>query len=246
MKRMAPPMNQPSEVKSISVFFPCYNERGNLQRVYDSASEVLKKSGLDYEIILVDDGSADGTLQIATGIAAADARVKVVHHPENLGYGAALQSGFRAAAKSLIFYTDGDGQFSLDELPPLLPLIKQYDIVSGFRLNRQEGLIRRFNAWCWTSFVCSIFHLKIKDVNCAFKLYKRGVFDGMELRSSGALINTEILARATRRGFTITQAGVHHFPRTNGRQTGSNFSVILRAFRELVKFYRHIRNDTAL
>ena len=241
--QMANPANKLSDWESISVFFPCHNEEGNLRRVYESASKVLQNTGLDYEIIVVDDGSTDGTLQVANDIVAADPKVRVIHHPKNLGYGSALQSGFRAATKTLIFYTDGDGQFSLDELPPLLPLMNQNDVVTCFRLNRQDGLIRRFNGWCWTSLVCLIFRLRIKDINCAFKLYKRGLFDGMVLRSTGALINAEILARATRRGLTITQVGVHHFPRINGQQTGSNFSVIFRAIGELAKFYRHIRKD---
>lgn len=213
-------MNQNLESESISVFFPCYNEQGSLRRIYESVSEVLKSIGIDYEIIFVDDGSTDGTLQVANTIATTDPNVKVIHHPKNLGYGSALQSGFRAATKTLVFYTDGDGQFDLNELPPLLPLMKQYDIVSCFRLNRQEGMVRRFNAWCWTTFVCALFHLKIKDINCAFKLYKHSVFDGMDMRSTGALINSEILTRAKRRGFAITQVGVHHFPRINGRQSG--------------------------
>ena len=241
---MAVPVNKPSELESISVFFPCYNEQGNLRRIYESTSEVLKNIAIDYEIILINDGSTDETPQIANAIAAADARVRVIQHHKNLGYGSALQSGFRAATKTLVFYTDGDGQFSLNELPPLLPLMKQHDIVSCFRLNRQEGLIRRFNGWCWTSFVCFVFHLKLKDINCAFKLYRCSVFDNMEIQSTGALINAEILARATRRGLTITQVGVHHFPRMNGQPTGSNLGVIFRAFGELVKFYKHIKNDT--
>ena len=239
-------VNQRSELESISVFFPCYNEQGNIRRIYESASEALKTLGLDYEIILVNDGSTDETPQIANAIATADPRVRVIHHPNNLGYGSALQSGFRAATKTLIFYTDGDGQFSLDEMPPLLHLMKQHDIVSCFRLNRQEGFIRRFNGWCWTSFVCVVFHLKIKDINCAFKLYKRSIFDKMELRSASALINAEILARATRRGLSITQVGVHHFPRMSGRQTGASISVILRAFVELVRFYSHIKGKNLL
>ena len=241
---MAAPVNKTSESKSISVFFPCYNEQGNIRRIYESATEVLKHTGIDYEIILVDDGSTDGTPQIANAIAAADSRVRVIHHPVNLGYGSALQSGFRAATRALVFYTDADGQFSLDELPPLIPLMKQCDIVSCFRLNRQEGPIRRLNAWCWTNFMCFIFRLKLKDINCAFKLYKRSVFEDMEMRSTGALINAEILARAARRGFGITQVGVHHFLRINGRQTGSSPAVIFRAFGELAKFYKHIKNDT--
>lgn len=166
--------------------------------------------------------------------------VTVVHHPTNLGYGAAIQSGIRAATKTLVFYTDGDGQFDLNELPPLLPLIKQYDIVSCFRLNRQDGLLRRFNAWCWTSFVCFLFRMKFKDINCAFKLHQRRIFVDIEMRSTGALINAEILSRATRRRYAITQVGVHHFPRTRGQQTGAHPRVIFRAFRELVKLYQQI------
>ncbi len=225
---------------SLSVFFPCYNEQDNIRRVYESAAKVLGNLGMDYELILVDDGSTDQTPQIMEAIAAADPRVKLVRHPANLGYGAALQSGIRAATKTLVFYTDSDGQFDLSELPPLLPLMRRYDGVSCFRLDRRDGLHRKFNAWCWTRLVCLLFRMEFKDINCAFKLFKRRMFDGMELRSAGALINAEILARATRRGYAITQVGVHHFPRTRGRQTGAHPRVIFRAFRELVKLHRQI------
>lgn len=227
-------------VDSLSVFFPCYNEQDNIRRVYESAVAVLGNQGVDYELILVDDGSTDQTPQIADAIAAADSRVRVVHHTANLGYGATIRSGIRAATKTLIFYTDGDGQFDLSELPPLLPLMKQHDIVNCFRLDRREGLNRKFNAWCWTRLVCLLFHIQFKDINCAFKLFKRRVFDGMELLSTGPLINAEILVRATRRGYAITQVGVHHFPRTCGRSTSNNPHVIFCAFRELVKFYKQI------
>jgi len=229
-----------ADADSLSVFFPCYNEQDNVRRVYDSAAQVLGNLGVDYELILVDDGSTDQTPQMMEAIAAADPRVKLVRHPANLGYGAALRSGIRAAAKTLVFYTDGDGQFDLRELPPLLPLMQRYDGVSCFRLDRRDGLHRKFNAWCWTRLVCLLFRMDFKDINCAFKLFKRRVFDGLELRSAGALINAEILARATRHGYAITQVGVHHFPRTRGRQTGAHPRVIFRAFRELVKLYKQI------
>jgi glycosyltransferase involved in cell wall biosynthesis len=242
---MPAPANHPPSpgVESLSVFFPCYNEQDNLRRVYESATKVLGRQGLDYEIILVDDGSTDQTPQIANAIAVTNPRVTVVRHAANLGYGAALQSGIRAATKALVFYTDGDGQFDLNELPPLLPLMKEFDIVSCFRRNRQEGRIRKLNSWCWTCLVCLLFRLKLKDINCAFKLFKRRVFEGMELRSAGALINAEILARATRRGYAIGQVGVHHFPRLRGRPTGANLHVIFRAFRELVKLYWQINRS---
>jgi glycosyltransferase involved in cell wall biosynthesis len=166
-----------------------------------------------------------------------------VHHPTNLGYGAALQSGFRAATKDLVFYTDGDGQFDIAELPPLLPLAKQYDIVSCYRLNRQDNLIRKINGWGWTKVVCLLFGMRVRDIDCAFKLYKREIFDNIDMVSSGALIDAEILARAVRKGYTVTQRPVHHFPRTAGTQTGANLKVVFRAFKELLKLHSQIRKE---
>lgn len=230
---------------SLSVFLPCYNEQDNVGRTTEQALQVLEGLNADFEVIIVDDGSSDSTGRIADEIAGRDPRVKVVHHPTNLGYGAALQSGFRTAAKELVFYTDGDGQFDIGEMPALLPLIKECDIVSCYRLNRQDNLIRKLNAWCWTKLVCLLFHMNVRDIDCAFKLYKKEIFEKMELSSSGALIDAEILARAVRRGYTITQKGVHHYPRTAGRQTGANPRVILRAFKELFKLYNRIRKEQA-
>ncbi|MBL7189926.1 MAG: glycosyltransferase family 2 protein [Phycisphaerae bacterium] len=227
---------------SISVFFPCYNEQENVGPTVERAIVVLEKLNADFDIIIVDDGSSDDTGKIAADIADRDDRVKVVHHPHNLGYGAALQSGFEAATKELVFYTDGDGQFDISEMPPLLELMAQYDIVSGYRLDRKDSAMRKINGWCWTKLVCLLFGLKIRDIDCAFKLYKREVFDNMELWSTGALIDTEILARAARKGYRITQIGVHHYRRTAGEQSGANLRVILRAFKELFVLQRRIRS----
>lgn len=226
---------------SISVFFPCYNEQENVGRTVQRALAVLEQLGADFEIIIVDDGSRDETGRIADGIADRDARVKVVHHPRNLGYGAALQSGFKAATKELVFYTDGDGQFDISEMPPLLALMEDYDIVSGYRLNRRDSVVRRINGWCWTKLVCLLFGLNIRDIDCAFKLYKREIFDHIKLSSTGALIDTEILARAKLKGYTVVQKGVHHFPRTAGAQSGANLRVIIRAFKELILLRRRIK-----
>lgn len=234
------PQAHPTHRISITVFFPCYNEQGNVRRVVERAIDILEKLDADYEILVVDDGSSDATGRIADEVAAGHSRVRVIHHPHNLGYGAALQSGFRAATKELVFYTDGDGQFDLAELPPLLPLIEEYDIVSCYRMNRQDNLVRKFNGWAWTKLVQFAFSLKVRDVDCAFKLYKRAIFDDIKMESTGALISTEILARAVRKGHTVTQRGVHHYPRTAGKQTGANPRVILRAFRELWKLRRRI------
>ena len=228
---------------SISVFFPCYNEVNNVAAVAERAIEVLEGLGVDFEVIIVDDGSSDGTKELADQIAAQNTSVKVVHHPTNLGYGAALQSGFGAARKDLVFYTDGDGQFDMKEMPALLPLMAKYDIISCYRINRQDNIIRKLNAWCWTRLVNILFRMQIRDIDCAFKLYKRKIFDEIQMSSTGALIDTEILARAKQKGYTISQRPVHHYPRTAGKQTGANIKVILRAFKELFGLYKKIRRS---
>jgi len=225
---------------ALSVFFPCYNEEDNITDVVEKALAVLERLNADYEVIIVDDGSIDSTGKIVDELADKKKRVKVVHHRTNLGYGTALQSGFKAATKEYVFYTDGDGQFDIRELPPLLGLMGQYDIVSCYRLKRQDNIIRKINGWCWSKLVCLIFGLKIRDIDCAFKLYKRKIFDNIELVSTGALIDTEILARAVRKGYQITQKGVHHYPRRTGAQTGANSRVILNAFKELLRLRSQI------
>ena len=232
-----------SNVPSISVFFPCYNEQANVQRTVNQALEVLQNLGAEFEVIIVNDGSEDETGKIADAISGQNPNVKVVHHETNLGYGAALQSGFRAATKKIVFYTDVDGQFDIKELPPLIPLMRNYDIVSCYRINRQDNIIRRINGYFWTKLVCLLFGLKLKDIDCAFKLYKRQIFNEITICSKGALIDTEILARAVRKGYTITQEGVHHYPRTAGAQTGANLKVVCRAFVELFKLYRKIKHS---
>jgi glycosyltransferase involved in cell wall biosynthesis len=228
---------------SISVFFPCYNEQDNVTRVVEQAVDVLEKLKADFEVIIVDDGSSDSTGKIIDELSGKNDRIKAVHHEINLGYGAALQSGFKAATKELVFYTDGDGQFDINEMPGLLELMEQCDIVSCYRLNRQDNFVRKINAWCWTKLVCFLFGLKIRDIDCAFKLYRRVIFDNINLVSTGALIDTEILARAIRKGYRVVQRGVHHYPRPAGTQTGANLRVILRAFKELFGLWGRIRKE---
>ena len=238
-----PKKSEPKKTPSISVFFPCHNEEDAIEDLIQKTLAVLQKLTSDFEIIIVDDGSTDRTPQIADKLADQIPQVKVVHHETNLGYGSALQSGFKAAAKELVFYTDGDAQFDINELPSLMPLIEQYDIVSCYRIKRREGLIRKFNAYCWTKLVCRLFKLNLKDIDCAFKLYKRSILDNIQMESTGALIDTEILAKAARKGYSITQRPVYHYPRRAGASSGANTAVILRAFKELLKLRKKILKD---
>lgn len=219
----------------ISIFFPCYNEEQNVERVTLEALEVARKVSDDYEIIIVNDGSRDRTGKIAERLAREYPEVRVVNHEVNKGYGAALQTGFRNATKELVFYTDGDGQFRIEEITKLLPLIDEYDIVSGYRIRRQDPFIRKVNAFLWGTLVNLLFNINITDVDSAFKLYRRKIFNDISLTSEGALIDTEILAKAKAKGYSIKEVGVNHYPRVAGVQTGAKISVIVKAFVELFK-----------
>ncbi len=223
---------------SLTIFFPCYNEERNVEKVTYDALAAAREVSNDYEVIIVNDGSKDRTAQIADRMAEKHPEVRVVHHEVNKGYGAALQSGFKNASKELVFYTDGDGQFKVKEIKNLLPHIERYDIVSGYRIKRQDPVHRRLNAFMWGAMVNMLFKLKVSDVDSAFKLYKREIFDNITLTSQGALIDTEILAKAKSKGYTITEVGVNHYPRTAGTQTGAKLSVIVKAFIELYKLKR--------
>ena len=224
----------------LSVFFPCYNEQDNIRRVVGEAMAFLPAVSDDFEVIVVDDGSRDQTGVIIDELADGDSRIRAVHHPANRGYGGALRSGFGAATKELIFYTDGDGQFDISEMRSLLELIDQYDIVSGYRRRRRDSMSRRLNAWMWGRLVRLVLGVRCRDIDSAFKLYRRKIFDRIEMKSTGALIDAEILARAIRSGYTITEVPVTHRPRIAGCPTGANISVILRAFKELLSLRKDI------
>jgi glycosyltransferase involved in cell wall biosynthesis len=226
---------------TLTIFFPCYNEEANVERVTRQALEVGRAIAAELEVIIVNDGSRDRTGEIADRLAAEIPEVRAVHNRPNRGYGGALQAGFAAATKNWIFYTDGDGQFDIGELPKLLPLLADHDIVSCYRLDRQDSPMRKLNAWAWTTLVNLLFRMGVRDIDCAFKIYPKPFIDRIELHSEGALIDTEMLAKARNLGLSIAQVGVHHYPRTAGTQSGANLRVILRAFKELFKLYRRIR-----
>ncbi len=234
---LQPPVNR---LPSISAFFPAYNEEHNVAGMVERLRAVLPRVAEEYEIIIVDDGSADRTGAIADELAAQDPHVRVVHHPANRGYGGALKSGFAASRNEYVFFTDGDGQFDVEEIERLLPFVPDYDIVVGYRLVRAEGGLRQLNASAWNRLVRLLFRVPVRDVDCAFKLFKRRVFATIHPEAEGAMISTETLARAVRAGFRVTEVGVHHLRRTHGKPTGANPLVIARAFYELFKLYRRI------
>ncbi|MBI5864030.1 MAG: glycosyltransferase family 2 protein [Planctomycetes bacterium] len=228
---------------ALTIFFPCYNEEANVERVTRAAVQAGRKLADDLEVIIVNDGSRDRTGEIADRLAAEIPEVRAVHNQPNRGYGGALQRGFREARKNWIFYTDGDGQFDFGEMAGVVPLLEQFDIASCYRIARADSLLRKLNAFAWTTLVNLLFRIRLRDIDCAFKFYPKTFIDAIQMHSTGALMDTEMLAKARNLGLGIGQVGVHHYPRTAGQQTGANLRVILRAFRELFKLRRQIRNE---
>jgi len=225
----------------LTFVLPAYNEQLNIQRSIEAARTALSRLVLegrinDWEIVVVDDGSIDGTGEEVQRFNLP--RVRLVTHQQNRGYGAALRSGFEAASGDLVFFTDADLQFNADEIDRLLPWVERFDIVAGYRSPRQDPWMRRANAAAWGMALYGAFGLSVTDVNCAFKLFKREVLEGLEIDSDGAFVNAEILLKAKQRGFNFKQVPVSHFARKAGSQTGAQPKVVLRAFVELAKFYR--------
>lgn len=230
-------------IRSLSVVLPAFNESANIGDSVRAAVRALDVRGLDGEVIVVDDGSHDDTGRVAG--AHGDARVRVIHHPENLGYGAALRTGLLAAQKGHVFFTDADRQFDIEQISRLDAWATGYDIVVGYREERRDPVGRRVNAWAWNRLVGSLFDLGVRDIDCAFKLFDRRVFGAVPIRSVGAFVNTEILVRARAAGFRIREVPVTHFPRTAGVATGANPRVVARALTELARLHGDLRKAEA-
>ena len=222
--------------RSLSVVLPAYNEETVIAETVHGIASILTPWVQDFEVIVVNDGSSDNTKAIVEHIMAIDARVRIVDHRINQGYGAALASGFEAVAKDLVFFMDSDGQFDPCDLAPFFSHIEKYDVVLGYRLKRQDTWMRKLNAWGWNLLVSLFLGVRVRDVDCAFKLYRADFFHKHRLETSGAMINAEILYKLKRFGYTYTQVGVRHLPRRSGQATGARFSVIVRALRELFTY----------
>jgi glycosyltransferase involved in cell wall biosynthesis len=232
-------------VRSLSIVFPAFNEAENIRESIRRAVNTCDRIGLDFEIVVVDDGSHDSTGTLAADLALENHRVRIVTHEKNRGYGAALKSGIVASRMEYIFFTDADLQFDLEELDWLLASAGEYDIIAGYRVQRSDSLGRRFNAWAWGRLVGMLFDLQVRDVDCAFKVFHRSVFDRIPIHSVGAFVNTEILVRAQAQGFSLKQVPVSHYPRNAGRQTGADLRVIWKAFRELGRLHSELRGEQA-
>lgn len=232
------------KLSSISLIFPAYNEEKNIEAAISKGREALDRHAEKIEIIVVNDGSADRTGEIIDRLGGENADLVPVHHPKNRGYGAAVCTGFYRATGDYVFFSDSDLQFDLDEIGRLVEWIDRYDIVAGYRVRRADPWNRKLNAWAWNKLVRLLLGVKARDIDCAFKLFRRQIFDTIKLDSAGAMVNTELLALAGKHGFTIMEVPVSHYPRKQGTQTGANLKVILKAFRELFRMYGRLRGFT--
>jgi len=227
----------------ISIVLPAYNEEKNIKKTVDSIFDFfIKKDKLYselFEIIVVNDGSKDKTADILDGYKSIK-NVQVISHQKNLGYGAALRSGFDAAKGDLIFFTDSDCQFDIKDIDDFLKEIKNYDFVIGYRKNRKDSQVRIFNGFLLRLAARFLFGVKVRDVDCAFKLFKKEVIKSLILSENGALINLEILALAQKKHYKFLELPVSHFYRTEGNPTGGNLKVIFLAAYNLLGLWMRI------
>ena len=232
-------------VDKLSVFLPAYNEEKMLAKTTGEIDRILKKVAGDYEIIIVDDGSKDKTGQIADKLAFENRKIKVVHHHPNRGYGAAVKSGMYAARFPWVVLIDADGQFDFSEVTKLLKKQKETnaDIVWGYVLERKVPFVRKVNTFLWHSVVSLIFGLKVKWIDCGFRLFRKEVADRIPKLESerGAFISSEFLIKAKKSGFKITEVLVHHYPDIAGGSTGADLKVIIKSFIDLFKLWRKLR-----
>ncbi len=233
-------MGQPA-VDLISIFYPMWNEEEYIERALDAgrrAGQRLIEDGEvnDYELIVVNDASSDSTGEIADRRAGADPRIRVVHHPRNRKLGGAIKSGFAAARGDVVLYTDADLPFDMDELSKAVRLMREYevDVVSAYRLDRTgEGYTRTIYTFFYNMLIRTLFAVKARDINFAFKLVRRQVLDHIHLLSEGSFIDAELIIRASRSGFEMLQFGVDYFPRARGSSTLSSASVISKILKEM-------------
>jgi glycosyltransferase involved in cell wall biosynthesis len=231
---------------SISAVLPAYNEAAVIASTVQAVAGTLAALGADYEIIVVNDGSRDGTAAVLAGLQPALPALRVVTHPTNRGYGAALASGFDAASRELIFLTDGDRQFDVGQLAEFLPLPAEVDLYIGYRQPRADPPLRKLYGWGWNQLVRLLFGPTARDVDCAFKLFRREVWRRTGVRATGATFSAELLIKARALGYRVRERPVRHYPRPAGAPTGARPAVIARAFRELFRLKRHLADDLAL
>jgi glycosyltransferase involved in cell wall biosynthesis len=247
LARPAAPPSGGNLLDELSVFFPARNEEANIEPLVRAALEVLPGFARRFEIIVVDDGSTDATGNIAGELARRHGEVRCVSHSRNRGYGGALKTGLAEARFGWVFFTDADRQFDLSEIGLLVrEALAGADAVIGYRRRRRDPVHRSLNAALYRGMIRLLFGLKVRDIDCAFKLIRTRLVRDLPLKSEGALISAELLIRLRRKGALIREVGVTHYPRVAGKQSGASLRVVLRMFRELLGLAGELRREARL
>lgn len=232
------------KISELSIFFPFWNEEKNVRKVVEDAIPVAKEVAREWEILIIDDGSSDKTYEIGKELAKEHKNVRVITHNPNRGYGAALKEGFDNAKYKYVVFTDGDRQFDFSEVSKFIEAIQGVDVVIGFRKQRQDNFNRHLLMNMLKIWDFIFFGFYFKDIDCGFKMFKRDAIKAITpLRSEGAMVTTEILAKAKRKKLRIKEVEVNHYPRKFGNQTGANIPVIIRAVLESFILWFDIRNQ---
>ena len=226
---------------SISVVIPAYNEEGNIEKVAFNTFDFLRDNFTEFEIIIVDDGSTDSTYDVCKELMDdLKGNLVVLRHARNRGYGAALRTGLFSAKKDLVFYTDSDNQFDIRELHLFLEHISDYDLIIGYRKNRQDFFLRKFCAFVYNRLVFLLFGLNVRDIDCSFKLFKRSALSLLSIETDEFLVDTELLVKARLNNLKLRQIGVTHFPRGSGRSS-VKIKHVLSTLRDIAFLYRKIK-----
>lgn len=235
----------PLENKGITVFFPAFNDAPTIAALVRNAAEVLSRLTSDPEIVVINDGSRDSTAEILDGLLPQIPFLRVKTHETNKGYGAALRSGFKAAAKDLVFYTDGDGQYDVLELEKLYKAMSdEVDVVNGYKLNRADGLHRKLLGGIYARFTRKVFRLPIRDVDCDFRLIRKSSLDRVDLKTSSGAICVELVDQLASSGARFGEVGVNHYPRVAGRSQFLSPSRVLSTMLDLAAlWFRRSRDE---
>ena len=238
------------KIPKLSVFFPTYNEEGNIKKVVSDAKSVLQKVATKWEIIIVNDGSTDKTKEVAEALVKSDkqslplrgGRIKLVNHPRNRGYGGALKTGLKSAKYEWVAFTDSDGQFDFSEISKFIAKKDEADLVLGFRIKRADSFLRKVYTFGWKTLARILLGLKAKDYSCGFKMIKKEVFAKVQpLVGEEKVTQIELLVKARKEGFRFAEVGVHHYPRLKGKQTGAKLSVVFKSVLDLFKLWEKLK-----
>ena len=229
----------------IGVILPAYNEEANIERAVTNSVEMLSSITDNYEVLVVNDASTDRTGEIVEAMSAKDWRIRIAHHTKNLRLGGAIRTGFKESSKDYVFYCDSDSPVDMLDVKRALPLMTEYDMVTGYRLTREERFVRKIYSKTYNSIIRSLFGFCLNDINFSFKLMKRSVIQNLELHANGGFIDAEFISEILRNGHKVVQVGVNYFPRTSGVSTMASPSVIMEIFEEMWRYYRRIRNSSS-